>query len=538
MLDVAIIGGGVCGLVLARELAEKDVSFALFEARERFGGRALSVWNRTSGQRLDLGPTWIWPDTEPNVCALVDSLGLKRFAQHDPGAVLYLEDPDKSPAERAQPGLHAGAQRIEGGMGALIQALAATAPPESLHLGWRLIAARDMGDHIELDFETSGKTETIAAKRVVIAVPPRLVAERMAFSPPLAEHLLAAMEDTPTWMAFAAKAVAGYSGPPDWRAQGRSGNAFVTHPQATLSEVFDACDASGEKAALGGFFALTPDLRESFRVGLQILVESQFVQLFGMAVADGETQIQDWSLEPFTCADADRYPLTERPIYGSTLLARPQWRGKLYFGGSETAREGGGHVEGAVNAAMRICEQITANRDHYGAISADLSAAPEKVNALCLERFAAWAADQRAPTFAIYRRRLVESLSRGQREQLTQRAMLGAVEETLGAALIVIEDLPFDAARVGVERGRSDLTPKVQAAFNGFFQELLDSVVEFNQTSCALSNFPDEHRPSKDYISTTLRDVAAAWREFSLDANGLLIEKRGREQEKATRAAN
>jgi monoamine oxidase len=535
MLDVAIIGGGVCGLVLARELAQKGISFALFEARERFGGRALSVWNRTSGQRLDLGPAWIWPETEPNVCALADSLGLARFSQHDPGSVLYLEDPEKSPAERAQPGLHGGAERFEGGMGALVQALAAAAPPASLRLGWRLCAVRDKGEHVELVFETDGKTETIQARRAVLSVPPRLVAEHIAFTPALAPHLVAAMEETPTWMAFAAKAVAGFDGPPDWRAQGRSGNAFVTHSQAALSEVFDACDPSGQKAALGGFFALSPDLRDDFRIGLQILAESQFVQLFGMAVQNGETQIQDWTLEPLTCASADRVPLSERPFYGSALLARPQWRGKLFLGGSETAREGGGHVEGAVNAAMRICEQLTASRENMITLAGAGSAAPTAVNELCLERFAAWASAQRASTFAIYRRRLVESLSRGQREQLTQRAMLGAVEETLSAALTIIEDLPFDAASVAVERGRSDLTPKVQAAFNGFFQELLDSVVEFNGASCALSNFPDEHHPSKDYISTTLRDVAAAWREFSLDANGLLIEKRGREQ--AARAA-
>jgi monoamine oxidase len=79
---------------------------------------------------------------------------------------------------------------------------------------------------------------------------------------------------------------------------------------------------------------------------------------------------------------------------------------------------------------------------------------------------------------------------------------------------------------VAVERGRSDLTPKVQAVFEGFIQALLDEIVAFNQTSCALSNFPEEHHLGKEYISTTLRDIGAAWREFSLAANRLLLEKR------------
>ena len=56
-------------------------------------------------------------------------------------------------------------------------------------------------------------------------------------------------------------------------------------------------------------------------------------------------------------------------------------------------------------------------------------------------------------------------------------------------------------------------------------QSLLDDVVAFNRTSCALSNFPDEHQLSKEYMQTILRDIAAAWQEFSLSANRLLLAK-------------
>jgi monoamine oxidase len=50
-----------------------------------------------------------------------------------------------------------------------------------------------------------------------------------------------------------------------------------------------------------------------------------------------------------------------------------------------------------------------------------------------------------------------------------------------------------------------------------------------------LSNFPDEHKPSKEYLGATLRDIAAAWREFSLDANQILLDKRVSDQQ-ATRS--
>jgi monoamine oxidase len=131
--------------------------------------------------------------------------------------------------------------------------------------------------------------------------------------------------------------------------------------------------------------------------------------------------------------------------------------------------------------------------------------------------------EQQQPVFEVYRQRINRSLAIQQREQLTQRAMLGAMEQVFSDALVQLDRLPFDTGDVPVERGRSALTPQVQAAFQGFIQTLLDEVVAFNRASCALSNFPDEHQLSKEYEQTILRDIAAAWREFSLSANSRLL---------------
>jgi len=526
MLEIAIVGAGICGLTLGRELAARGVSFALFEARERLGGRVLSVQNPTNGERLDLGPTWFWPETQPAVSRLVDELGLERFDQYDPGSALLLSDPEEPPATRATPRLHAGAQRLKGGMASLVEGIAAAIPNEALRLGYVLREARDRGDHIELLFDTGGEVVTVAARRVVLAVPPRLLAEQVRFTPTLPGADQAAMRATPTWMAAQAKAVVGFSGPPAWREAGHSGNAFVVHDQAVLGEIFDACDASGATAALGGFFALSARLRQDFRDGLPMLVTSQFVQLFGKALESGEPRMQDWAKEKFTCAQADLNSSETHPDYGSTALRQSRWDGKLYLGASETAREGGGYIEGAINAAIRIRDQLVKPREDSVMTTALAPASPVFDNQRCLERFGEWVASRQAPTFASYRQRLNYALSHGQREQLTQRAMLGAMESVFTDALAFLDELPFSHDGVAVERGRSDLTPKVQAAFDGFIQVLLDAIIDFNRTSCALSNFPEEHRLAKDYISTTLRDIGAAWREFSLSANRLLLEKR------------
>lgn len=45
MLDVLIVGAGISGLFLSKQLLSKDsdVDFQIFEARSRVGGRLLSV---------------------------------------------------------------------------------------------------------------------------------------------------------------------------------------------------------------------------------------------------------------------------------------------------------------------------------------------------------------------------------------------------------------------------------------------------------------------------------------------------------------
>ena len=72
-----------------------------------------------------------------------------------------------------------------------------------------------------------------------------------------------------------------------------------------------------------------------------------------------------------------------------------------------------------------------------------------------------------------------------------------------------------------VSEGGSD----VQQPFGELMQSLMDDVIAFNRTSCALSNFPDEHRLSEEYKQVILRDIAAAWQAFSLAANRLLLAK-------------
>lgn len=525
MLEVAIIGGGLCGLALANSLhAQGQRTFGVFEARPRLGGRILSSVCAGNGLTADLGPTWYWPETQPLVSHLVAELGLASFVQHDTGAVLHLNDPDKAPERTEHEAIHSGARRLVGSMSALVDALANALPDNSLQLSHELTAVIDCGDHAELHFHCAGTEKTVQAKQVVLAVPPRLLEEHVEFAPPLPGELRAAMHATYTWMSDQAKVVIAYP-QAVWRDAGCSGNAFVTHEQAVIGEIYDACDADGSQAALGGFIALSPALRESFRDGLPILMDNQMAQVFGSGfgakLEQGEQHYHDWATEPYTCSTLDRAPHAGHPQYGNPMLRKAQWSGKLHLAGAETAAYAGGYMEGALEAAARVMRVMPEPaRQPEQAVSRHAHA-----NQDSLAHFSQWVSAQRENALQRYRSQLNQGLATQNKDQLTQRALLGSVEQIYSEALRELDALPFDISAVTIERGRSALTPEVLDPFDGFINALIEEAVHFNRTSCAISNFPGEHTPDQEYVQTIRRDLAAAWREFAFSANTVLVTK-------------
>lgn len=515
-LDLAIIGAGLCGLALARSLHGQDLNWAVFEARPRLGGRILTE-SGPGGAAVDLGPTWFWPDTEPLMAGLVAELGLPDFPQHDTGQVLRLADTSEGPETLTMPGIHGGARRLAGGMVSLVQALAQALTPSSLHLNSVLRAVEDGGDHVILTLDQAEDQIELRARQVVLALPPRLALQYIQFQPPLPTHLIEAMAATHTWMADQAKAVMVFERP-FWREAGHSGNAFVSHEQALLKEVFDACDATGQQAALGGFFALSAADRQAFAEGLPMLVSSQFMQLFGPEAESGRQYVQDWSRESWTCATADLAP-AEAPEYGHPVLRQTYWDGRLLLGGSETGAYGGGHLEGALEAAARLGRLVLRRKA--------LAAVPNTVESreACLGRFRLTVSHLRQTAFERYRQHLVRDLAEQRREQLTQRAVLAALEQVYAAALAAVAELPLQSSGLPVEKGRCALTPEFLAPFEGFVRELMDQALAFNRTSCALSNFPSEAQPEREYRETMVKDLAAAWVEFALAVNVLLLSK-------------
>jgi monoamine oxidase len=527
-VDVAIVGAGLCGLALARTLIARGLRVQVLEARSRLGGRVLTLQCDATDQALDLGATWFWPETEPRITALLAALGLPSIPQHDPGDALWLSDPNRAAERRNDAdGVHAGARRIQGGAARLVNALASALPPDTACTNTVLTALRDRGDYVELQTASGA---TLHAKQVVLALPPRLVREHIQFQPALPDTVWQALADSPTWMAAQAKALVTFT-QDFWRQAGQSGNAFVRHPQAVLAEVFDCCanetnETNGpQPGALGGFVALNAAQREHFHRGLPMLIDSQLAQLFGVQAQGGTLFLQDWAKEPWTCSEADRAN-PPQPPQADPLLRQAQWNGRVFFGGSETAAHGSGHMEGALESADRLAHAL--GRAQSGSAKPRTTAVSAKVSntrSAAIDVFCASVLRQRALAPQRYRLHLNHLLIDQQSDLLTQRALLATVEQCYSEALAQLTPLlpALDAANAEVTHGRHALSAALLMPFDGWNKELLDAVLSHNASSCALSNFAQEHRPDEPMLRAILRDLAAAWREFAIELNNRLL---------------
>jgi monoamine oxidase len=92
--DILIVGAGLSGLALASSLAWRGNDYLLIEARERVGGRILSVQSGMAGRTtgwLDLGPSWIWPG-QPRIARLLGELDIGVFEQYSEGRLVYQDE--------------------------------------------------------------------------------------------------------------------------------------------------------------------------------------------------------------------------------------------------------------------------------------------------------------------------------------------------------------------------------------------------------------------------------------------------------------
>lgn len=339
--DAVVVGAGVSGLVAARRLVAAGLTTVVLEARDRVGGRLLTL-DAEGGGRVDLGASWFWPG-EARVAAYVEEFGLGVHDQHLAGDALYHQ-PDGAQRLSGNP-IDVASFRFSAGAQGLAEALAADLPAGTIRRETPVAMVRAVDDALEV----SAVGHTVIGRHVVLALPPGLIAATIAL-PGIDPALAGLLAATPVWMGSIAKVVVEFDRP-FWREEGLAGAAISHH--GPMREVHDLSGPGGVPAALFGFAPLTPGAP----VPTEDAIRQQVRELFGLqAPAPTRVTVADWSAEPFTTPTGASGAGGQN--YGHPAYAVPALDGRLHWAATETSRVNPGHIEGAIVAGERAADAI------------------------------------------------------------------------------------------------------------------------------------------------------------------------------------
>ncbi len=340
---IIIIGGGLSGLTLAYLLSKKNIKTTILEASPRLGGRIQTI-KGANQTPLELGATW-FSDMHPNLLALINELGLKKYPQFSKGISLFQTKSFEPPQKFFVPEAEMPSYRVAGGTQMLIDTLAQKLPGDTVLLNTKVTVIKETGNGIAV--ETDGG-ETMKAGKVIICIPPQLAGKQIAFSPQLPDALNSILPTVQTWMAGTIKFTLEYDCP-FWRNEGYSGMLY-SHA-GIIMEMYDHTNFEENKFGFTGFLnggaaSYASMVRKEF-------VLRQLAELLGEQALTPTAYFDKVWTDEFILDDKQ---VIQRPHQnnGHPLLQQSYMGGKLLFAATETATEFPGYMEGAVIAAQSI----------------------------------------------------------------------------------------------------------------------------------------------------------------------------------------
>lgn len=265
--QIAIIGAGLSGLVLANLLHQMNMEVTVFEASDRIGGRTHTVQG-AENTPLELGATW-FSDAHPMLGELAAAMGLFSFSQRTNGRSIYHTKAFMPVQEFVLPEMTPPSYRFDGGTTGLIHKLAEKLPDPAIRINTKIVALRDHKHEVSL---TDSDGNIYKAQYAAICIPPKLAAHQIHCTPDLPAELSSVMAATHTFMSGSTKFVLEYK-EPFWRNAGYSG--LVCAHTGIITEMYDHSDGRAEKFGLMGFLGgLAPKTILNSSVGMLCLLNS------------------------------------------------------------------------------------------------------------------------------------------------------------------------------------------------------------------------------------------------------------------------
>ena len=120
-----------------------------------------------------------------------------------------------------------------------------------------------------------------------------------------------------------------------------------------------------------------------------------------------------------------------------------------------------------------------------------------------------------------YDRGVNKDLSQQNRQSVLKRNVTLVLKQAYNDALTQLQSQSIAADGVEVENALSTNTDHPLTPLHGFIDELMQYALHKHRTSCALSNFPDEHKPSQEYIVEVLQAAEQDWQAFTQQVHAL-----------------
>ncbi len=345
--DIIIIGGGLTGLALAYFLRQSGKSILVIEARNRLGGRILTKY-QTGMASLEMGATWLGMKHTALV-SLLKELGLDIFEQRMGKYAIYEPMSINPPQIAALPSNPDPSYRIAGGTYELIQRLTGSLTNTSVQLSEAVKKISYEKGEVHL---TTNRGEYLA-KQVVSTLPPYLLHKTVQIEPALPKAFSEIAKVTHTWMGESIKVGLTYQ-KPFWREGHSSGTIFSN--VGPVPEMYDHSNYQDKAFALkgflnGAFHCLTKQER------LEAILK-QLQKYYGKSALD-YTWYEElvWRHEHYTFRQYDE-SIIPHQNNGHAIFRQPFFDENFFIAGSETAPHFPGYMEGAVQSAKFVREQL------------------------------------------------------------------------------------------------------------------------------------------------------------------------------------